>query len=336
VSSGADVPLEARALFSAGVRPVLTGWEQSPELERTARCAGCHAKSHREWSQGAHASAYRDPIFQAAYAVEHRAWCRHCHAPLTSQEREPASREEGITCAACHVREGTIVGAHELAETKNAHRVRAVSGFDTPALCAGCHQFGFPSHSLAPEAGDAVAYSERPMQATVSEWAASASPRCGSCHDGGHALRGPSAPAWLAKQVGAAQLMNNDDGTLSFRLEFAERGHSLPTGDLFHSFVLELATDPEFRHVLVRRRYGREFDGAFDSNFVWLNRGESRDSRLNDKRASLTLTIDRPSTKSLWGRLRYFKNDPWVRGQWAPDLSSASTIWNEALVWEKP
>lgn len=332
----AGARLVAPSLFSAGLRPVLTGWEQSPELERTARCAGCHAERHREWSQGAHASAYRDPMFQAAYAVERRAWCRHCHAPLSSQEREPTLREEGITCAACHVREGTIIGERELVGTKKGHPVSAVPGFGSPALCAGCHEFAFPSHSIAPQVGDAVAYSDRPMQATVSEWAASASANCKSCHDGGHALRGPSAPGWLAKQIGAARLTKNDDGTLSFRLEIAERGHSLPTGDLFHSFVLELATDPEFRDVLVRRRYGREFDGAFDSDFVWLNGGESRDRRVHDKRAGLTLTIDRPLAKSLWGRLRYFTNDPWVRGQWAPDLSSASTIWNEALTWETP
>jgi hypothetical protein len=56
----------------------------------------------------------------------------------------------GVSCAACHVRAGKIVGARALPASTSSHAVQAVAGFDGSQLCGGCHQFMFPRAALTP------------------------------------------------------------------------------------------------------------------------------------------------------------------------------------------
>ncbi|MBM6705403.1 hypothetical protein H6A60_13110, partial [Sutterella massiliensis] len=80
-----------------------------------------------------HAHAYVDPFFQAYWTKDEHIWvCLNCHAPMENQQpllikglvkenperpvTEPNPRydadyqREGITCAACHVRDGVVLG----------------------------------------------------------------------------------------------------------------------------------------------------------------------------------------------------------------------------------
>jgi hypothetical protein len=99
-------------------------------------CGGCHREIYREWSGSMHAKAWTDPYFQVDFAYDgSQQICLNCHTPLENQQanlvlgfrdREkfkpvlkpnpdyaPALRDEGVTCAVCHIQGGKIVGPFE-------------------------------------------------------------------------------------------------------------------------------------------------------------------------------------------------------------------------------
>jgi len=311
-------PIHADTLFSAGQSAALTGWEGSPERLRDDYCRGCHASVHAAWSAGMHARAWTDPLFEAAFRLEPKPWCRNCHAPLLAQHTGDVALAEGINCAACHVREGRIVGESALSATTRGHAVHAVADFSGAALCAGCHQFQFPHTSSAA------------MQNTIAEWRASNVAPCGTCHFEGHRWRGPHDPAWLARLVRGAQIEALDGGLSSLRVELAARGHSLPTGDLFHSFVLELSTSADFAQPIASARYGREFGAKLDPKQV-STRLLLRDTTVPSSSPALTLTFDTPAQTQLFARLRYFLHDSVFNDESSRDSGTSSTIWSARL-----
>ncbi len=96
-------------------------------------CGTCHRANYREWSTTIHRRAWTDSYFQADWRAEGRKQiCLECHTPLTTQQRyrvlgyhggnrwDPALapnpafkqtlRQQGVNCAACHVRHGVIYG----------------------------------------------------------------------------------------------------------------------------------------------------------------------------------------------------------------------------------
>lgn len=98
-----------------------------------ATCGACHQKIYREWQSSIHAQAWQDPLFQAYNRHDgYQQICLNCHTPLQNQQRNlvkghrdrarkkpilvknpdfsPTLRREGVTCAACHVRNGKIHG----------------------------------------------------------------------------------------------------------------------------------------------------------------------------------------------------------------------------------
>jgi nitrate reductase cytochrome c-type subunit len=116
---------------------------------------------HEEWSVSVHAQAWIDPQFQAEIGKSGNRWlCLNCHTPLLTQmdtwavglhdddiERpvlvdnpvfDEALRDEGITCAACHVRGDAIVGPGLGGDAP--HAVVADPTMGTGALCLRCHQ----------------------------------------------------------------------------------------------------------------------------------------------------------------------------------------------------
>ena len=140
------------------------GWQEIPEDVadlRASSCRDCHPDIYEEWRVSAHGQAWTDRQFQSELTKSDNRWlCNNCHTPLMNQmeawpvevidgdvERpryvdNPAFdaelREEGITCAACHVRDGVIEGPIEL-ETP-IHPVRKADRFTTAAICLPCHQ----------------------------------------------------------------------------------------------------------------------------------------------------------------------------------------------------
>ncbi len=126
-------------------------------------CGSCHVQIWREWKQSVHAQAWVDPQFRAELAKQPGvSWlCINCHTPLVNQldslvvrleggdvERPvkranprwggAALRDEAITCAACHVRDGAVVGPY--GGTKAPHATRLDPALRSAEFCLRCHQ----------------------------------------------------------------------------------------------------------------------------------------------------------------------------------------------------
>ncbi len=96
-------------------------------------CKKCHEEIYQEWSESMHAKAWTDPYYQVDYAYDgSQQVCLNCHTPLENQQEnlvlgfkdkdkfkpilkpnpnfEPELRNEGVTCAVCHIKDGKIAG----------------------------------------------------------------------------------------------------------------------------------------------------------------------------------------------------------------------------------
>jgi hypothetical protein len=121
-------------------------------------CAACHQAFYDEWGTAVHSQAWTDPYFEVDWqfdGAQHA--CRLCHTPLDRQQphkvlgyrdkdkwepvlaRNPAFdrdlQHEGVTCAACHYRDGKIVGV--LGDTTARHPVEKLE--DANQVCVRCH-----------------------------------------------------------------------------------------------------------------------------------------------------------------------------------------------------
>ena len=124
-------------------------------------CGQCHREIYEEWKTSIHAQAFDDPFFQAYWKRDKNVFiCLNCHAPLENQQPEliidiprdrvekavtmpnpnydPEFRHEGITCAACHVRDGVILGPYE--DSDAPHPTMYDPIYRSMDLCYRCHQ----------------------------------------------------------------------------------------------------------------------------------------------------------------------------------------------------
>ena len=124
-------------------------------------CEKCHPEIAGEWKTSMHSKAWTDPYFQVDWEFEHKQQtCLNCHTPLKDQQPDivlgfkdkyrlkpilepnrnydPSLREEGVTCAVCHVKEGIIHGPYG---SKDApHPVKKDKAFtDGSSVCKRCH-----------------------------------------------------------------------------------------------------------------------------------------------------------------------------------------------------
>lgn len=152
-------PLNIFIVSEAFERPVPT--DQAPALFKTLRaeeCANCHPDFYAEWRTTIHSQAWTEPYFQVDWHFDNKQQiCKNCHTPLDKQQEQlvvgfndeekwdpvlvpnpdydARLQQEGVTCAACHLRDGFILGVYGL---ENApHPVRKL---DNPnRICLGCH-----------------------------------------------------------------------------------------------------------------------------------------------------------------------------------------------------
>jgi hypothetical protein len=215
-----------------GLEPIDPG-TSSRHLLSAAACAGCHPDEHAEWQRSRHAAAWTNGIFRREYREQPRAWCVRCHAPLAAQVAEVAAgggplADEGVGCASCHVRGGTIVARERRPGSPHETLVRA--DFGDESTCAGCHQFEFPHFD--PD-GEVRRLTDQPMQATVAQFRrgpyAKSEGACRACH-ALHRFPGAHDPAMLARAV--ALRLCRARGELVMTVENRGAGHHLPTGDV--------------------------------------------------------------------------------------------------------
>lgn len=255
------------ALFPDGLPVTL---EKTPDglanLSAQA-CNACHTQIHDDWKGAAHANAWGSATFQrAVQRAGNSTACVTCHLPLTNQHARLAAgykdgaidrpdlqpnpvwdatlMSEGVTCAACHVRDGVVLSAR--AAPGAPHRVVVSAELASPELCATCHQLTWPG-------------ADKAFYDTYGEWKASAyaaaGVRCQDCHmppTSGVAMASRYAtlashafPADPARAVSALitldapELQRGQPYRVRMRLQNTGAGHHFPTGSPFVGYTVE-------------------------------------------------------------------------------------------------
>jgi hypothetical protein len=187
------------------IHPLTRSWERALPLQkvpqdlktlRAAECGECHEEIYAEWKGSVHAQALADPQFQAEWKKDGYLFvCRNCHTPLQNQQEtvvrgliggdyhrpaevpnpdfDPVLKEEAITCAVCHVRDGFVIGPY--GDAGAPHPIKKDLRLLSAQACLDCHNAkGVLSAALVC------------TFATGDEWQASPYPQqgqdCVTCH----------------------------------------------------------------------------------------------------------------------------------------------------------
>lgn len=152
-------PMNIFVVSEAFERPIDTA--AAPALLKTLKaeeCASCHRVFYDEWRTSMHSRAWTDSYFQTDWRFDgSQQVCRNCHTPLDRQQPQrvlgfrdrdkwkpilvpnpdfdTALQHEGVTCAACHVRDGRIIGV--IGDTDAPHPVSRIE--DPNQVCLRCH-----------------------------------------------------------------------------------------------------------------------------------------------------------------------------------------------------
>lgn len=259
---------------------------------RAESCGTCHKAIYDEWKTSIHAQAYRDPFFHAYWTKDNHTWvCLNCHSPLENQQptliteipRDRVERavqtpnpqydadyqHEGVTCAACHVRDGVILGPFD--DAVAPHPTKADPTFRTTQVCYRCHSVvGGPAQFY--NGGPCGTYPEYES----GYWMKERGFICQSCHmpeierpvaTGGplrkgrqHLWRGGHDPAMVKQAVDIkvvaepAEPKPGDKVRVTLTLINAGAGHKLPTGDPDRHFTVEFAVEDQGQKVLESRQ----------------------------------------------------------------------------------
>lgn len=269
---------------------------------RAEDCGRCHKAHYEEWRRSTHAHAYTDLQFQSELGKDSspRWLCLNCHLPVENQrdevvralaggalfaplaERNPgfdaALRDEGVTCATCHLRrdaEGRTYVLGPLGGTKPPHPVRV----DRAALLSRCDDCHDQQYRLTPQlvcafqtAAEVAAGPERGRPCASCHLPAErrplttlgTPPRTAHRHDfvGGpvpkrferydaqlaRAFRPALDLAYEARPAGPGRL------AVSVELHNARAAHRAPTGDPERYYEIELQLLDEKDRLLGRQR----------------------------------------------------------------------------------
>lgn len=105
-------------------------------------CAQCHPRQYEGWQGSMHANAFKDPVFQALWAMGEKATggkitnhCAGCHTPIGTATNSikfnpddglhgsfsaPAIAEKGVSCDVCHTISGSNMGDTAVLEHGNS------------------------------------------------------------------------------------------------------------------------------------------------------------------------------------------------------------------------
>ena len=152
-------PMNIFVVSEAFERPIDTrGMSPALGTLRAQECGACHQEAYQDWKTTIHARAWTDPYYQVDWVFDGRQQlCNNCHVPLDRQQEarvlgfrdrdkwdpvlapnpdfDPELKQEGVTCAGCHLHEGRILGP-----TGSPNAPHPVEKFSDPnALCMRCH-----------------------------------------------------------------------------------------------------------------------------------------------------------------------------------------------------
>ena len=232
----------APKLFPDGLPVVISTLPAGLPSLSAQGCNACHGDAHDTWLGSAHAhagesAAFRDAVRTAGNSTA----CTQCHLPLATQHDPLAAgyidgdlsrprlepnpsfdatlRGEGVTCVACHVRDGVVLGVH--ASTNAPHPLVVSAELTDSAMCATCHQLTW-------------AGADRPFYDTYGEWKASAygsaGVSCQACHSG-HADPDPRRALSALLHLDHPSLQRGQPVPVKLTLQNTGAGHHFPTGN---------------------------------------------------------------------------------------------------------
>ncbi len=221
-------------------------------------CESCHGGIADQWGGSAHATAWRGEAWvQAVRDASQPQECQACHLPFRAQhpllvihqaegdaaapqhapnpDWSPSLQREGVTCAACHLRDGEVLGPRSAASAP--HPTAASEHLGSPGLCAACHQLGWPEAEVA-------------WYDTYGEWYRSpyraAGVRCQDCHmapragvvttgrfagQADHAMAIPASRAIsVLLELDGHTITRGTPFSFRLRLQNTGAGHAFPTG----------------------------------------------------------------------------------------------------------
>ena len=258
---------------------------------RAEACGECHQAIYAEWKSSIHAHAYQDPFFQAYWKKDGYVWvCLNCHTPLENQQPmlireipndrvekaiqvenpryDKAYQQEGVTCAACHVRDGKILGPFD--DSAAPHPTEYDPAFRTTEMCYRCHNVvsgPFQFYNVGP----CGTYAEYEGEFFMKEQGFT----CQHCHmpeisrpvaEGGpirqgrqHLWRGGHDPEMIKRAV-AIQVRTDPPNPkpgetmkVTLTLINAGAGHKIPTGDPDRHFTVEFYVKDQTGRILEQR-----------------------------------------------------------------------------------
>ena len=113
---------------------------------KAADCGQCHIEQFGEWQTSAHAQAFTNSNFQAALADGADESCLGCHVPDTvrtngeSPSPRRYNRQDGVSCAACHLDKGAMTGPEQKSALFSPHPVTVQPDFFRNSdICGTCH-----------------------------------------------------------------------------------------------------------------------------------------------------------------------------------------------------
>jgi hypothetical protein len=252
-------------------------------------CKECHKEIYREWSESMHAKAWIDPYYQVDYIADgSQQICLNCHIPLENQQEnlvlgfkdkekfkpilkpnpnfDPVLRDEGVTCAVCHIKEGKIVGPFEIEDAP--HPVIA-----DPEMTSGM-KFCEKCHVVSGERWDT--FYRIPPCGTVAEISEKNEVLdCVGCHmpevirplveglkarrSGKHLFRGGHHPETVRKslKVEYKKELFSDKGKIKYIFTLTNIGaaHYLPTGTPDRNLTIELRLLNKEEKVIKEKNY---------------------------------------------------------------------------------
>jgi GNAT superfamily N-acetyltransferase len=260
------------------------GFSEAEASLQPATCGGCHPRQLAEWQTSLHAAAF-SPGFAGQLLEGGLATpgairnCQTCHTPLAEQQPfgadhetnpgfDPGLREQGLVCAACHVRAHRRLGPPPRADAAPPSEPVPHAGFEVRAefqkseFCAPCHQFF-----------DDAGVNGKPLENTYLEWRASPqagrNQTCQSCHmpDRAHVWRGIHDADMVRDAVDVdlvvADAAQGDGVRAALVVENRAVGHAFPTYVTPRVFLAVWQTDESGREIEGTRAeasIGREID----------------------------------------------------------------------------
>ena len=256
-------------MFPEGLPMASIGLPEGLANPTAQGCAACHGSIVASWEASAHAQAwqgerYRQAVRDASQPEE----CQACHLPFAAQHPQrvihhaeglpdapqhatnpdwsPSLQREGVTCAACHLRQGQVVGPR--GDGAAPHPVAASADLGSPTLCAACHQLSWPE-------------SETAWYDTYGEWYRSpfreAGVGCQDCHmapqagpvttgrfaaHAGHAMAVETSQAVsILLELDSPEITRGAPFAFRIRLQSTGTGHAFPTGHPGKTYIVRAA-----------------------------------------------------------------------------------------------